>query len=272
MENKQNLHIDHHSSSSLKEKGYHVTDQNLTYTLINKDQLSSAQLEIMFGLMAENYDHVSREMFVNDLSNKHYVGLIKDLDDNIQGFTTYAINPKNSGTSAYNIIFSGDTIIHPQFWGTQIMSKGWSYTIGMMIQSDPGKKWYWYLMSKGHRTYLYLPIFFKEFYPSPHDHTMENCLKQIAHEVSNKLFGNSWKRDLGVIQFEDNHGELNAQMVEATFKKKNSPYISFFLQKNPGFTKGDELVCIVPLYLNNLIRSARDYCAAGMRVDLGSIL
>ncbi|MBP7645103.1 MAG: hypothetical protein KA767_17285, partial [Saprospiraceae bacterium] len=67
------------------------------------------------------------------------------------------------------------------------------------------------------------------------------------------------------------HGALKTEMTEATFKKRNSPYISFFLDRNPGFVNGDELVCIVPLTPENLIRSAREYCDLGLVDDLENV-
>ncbi len=241
-----------------------IKDDILEYTLVRKDELTKTDISTMFEMMISNYSNVTQEMFNNDLSNKQFVGLIHDESKRIRGFTTFVLNPDNCAGPDYHIIFSGDTIIDPLHWGTQILMKGWCHTIGRLISTDKNKKWYWYLLSKGHRTYMYLPLFFKTFYPNPDLSDQQEELSQIADRVSSKFYGTNWKKDLGVIKFEEHHGELNTALAEATYKKSKSPYVSFFLERNPDFYKGDELVCIAPLSPDNLMRTAKEYILKGM--------
>jgi len=241
-----------------------IKDGQLTYRLIAKETLLDIQIEKMFDLMQAHYNHVTHEMFIDDLYNKQYIGLIEDELDNLQGFTTYVVDPKGCSGKTFHTVFSGDTIIHKDYWGSQIMMKGWCHTNGRLVASDPSKPWYWYLMSKGHRTYMYLPLFFKSYYPSLNDSDEDQQLFKIADEVSLFLFGQDWKPHLGVIKFDKPHGELNAELAHHSYKKIKSPHVKFFLEKNPGFAEGDELVCIAQLHPDNLIRSARDYFVQGM--------
>jgi hypothetical protein len=91
-----------------------------------------------------------------------------------------------------------------------------------------------------------------------------DALKLIANEVSLKIFGKYWKADEGVVRFDSSQGELKPEWADATFQKRNSNFIRFFLEKNPGFYKGEELVCIAPISPTNLMRSAKDYILEGM--------
>jgi hypothetical protein len=247
-----------------------IKDGHLTYRLIGKDHLTEVQIKIMYDLMQAHYDHVTPEMFYFDLSNKQYIGLIEDEDESLQGFTTYVIDPKACCGKTYHIIFSGDTIIHRDHWGSQIMMKGWCFTIGRLVASDNSKPWFWYLMSKGHRTYMYLPLFFKSYYPSLIKSEDDEILANIANEVSFCLYGADWKPESGLIKFKEHHGELNTDLAEDSFKKAKSSHVRFFLEKNPDFAKGDELVCIAQLHPDNLIRTARDFFVQGMNhpIDL----
>ena len=240
-----------------------MQDGLLSYFLIEREALTQELIDRMFSLMESNYDFVNKEAFTKDLNNKQYIGLITNELSDVVGFTTFAINPKNTGTADYNIIFSGDTILDPDHWGTQIVSKGWNVSVGLFCKSDPGKKWYWYLMSKGHRTYMYLPLFFESFYPSIVPSEVDEVLRNVADSVSSKLYGAYWQKEQGIIEFPQNQGALKNALVDDSFKKSKSPNIAFFLEKNPGFHKGDELVCITEISAANLKRSMKDYFLMG---------
>ena len=162
-----------------------MKNSKLVYSHICSKNLTQSSIERMYCIMEQNYSSISFPSFKNDLKNKQFIGLLKDIDNQIQGFTTYAINPFGLGNSEYNILFSGDTIISPPYWGSQELAKGWCTTVGGLISGNPEKKWYWFLLSKGHRTYLYLPLFFKKYYKFFIFHfPMIVIQKHIMHRLS----------------------------------------------------------------------------------------
>lgn len=238
--------------------------EELNYTVIHRNKLSEAQGLRMFSLMDQSYNNVSMELFLADLDKKKYIGLIRDPEEKIQGFTTFAVMKMGSRAQKYGIIFSGDTIIAPEHWGTQVLMKGWCETVGSIVAQKRDITWYWYLLSKGHRTYLYLPFFFSTYYPSLNPSKRDKEYMQIADEVSKVLYPTYWKKDQGVIEFTDSHGELVPELAEATFKKSKSSLVQFFLEKNPQFYKGNELVCITEISPENAIRSAKTFIEAGI--------
>ncbi|MBK6265502.1 hypothetical protein JKA74_10675 [Marivirga sp. S37H4] len=237
---------------------------NLQFQLVEVKDIHNVQRKRMFELMHACYNKVEERNFLADLEKKHWAGLISDQDGTVQGFTTFAINPKGVGGEEYHVLFSGDTVIAPEYWGTQIMRDGWCKAVGSIIAADPSKPWYWYLLSKGHRTYMFLPLFFKEYFPSIEKTAVEGKLEKIAAEVSAKLYGHYWKPDEGVIRFDESQGELKQEWIEASYQKKGSSFVQFFLQKNPGFHQGEELVCVAQLHPDNILRSAKMIVLEGM--------
>ena len=231
----------------------------LNYNLKYIHELDAALIERLFVLMDQNYNCVSFKAFTNDLANKQLIGLLKDETGEIQGFTTFAINPCNTGTAEYNILFSGDTIIAPAFWGTQELATGWCKTVGGLIAGSPQKKWYWFLLSKGHRTYMYLPLFFEKYYPA-FDKNVEDDLFPIVNSCADAMYGSSWKPQDGVIRFEESHGELKDEFSKTTKKNK---HIQFFLERNPHFYKGDELTCMADLSVDNFKRFTQNAVLEG---------
>ena len=225
----------------------------LKYKLATTKSINESEIKRMFSLMQENYDFILFENFKKDLIKKNYVGLLVDYNMTIQGFTTYAINPNNYFNKHYNILFSGDTVISENFTGTQELVKGWGKTVGFFIKKYPEKKLLWYLMSKGYKTYLYLPFFFKKYYPALDINRNDMKLKKIANEFSSLIYPDSWNKKLGVIKFNKRLGQIKAKHISKSNFKRNR-HIDFFLKKNPGYVNGDELVCMAEVDIDNLLR------------------
>jgi hypothetical protein len=242
-----------------------MINSKLVYSHICSKNLTQSSIERMYCIMEQNYSSISFPSFKNDLKNKQFIGLLKDIDNQIQGFTTYAINPFGLGNSEYNILFSGDTIISPPYWGSQELAKGWCTTVGGLISGNPEKKWYWFLLSKGHRTYLYLPLFFKKYYPAVNKSEQAD-LFPIINKCANAMYGSNWKPKKKVITFDKSHGELKKIHAETTLKKvKSNVHIDFFLRRNPGFENGDELTCMTELSIDNMKRFTKNNVLEGMK-------
>lgn len=233
----------------------------LNYTLTPVDALSSEERKRMFALFAQSYAATSWERFSEDLSWKQYAGVLRDEEGQIQGFTTIALNP-HSFNADYDILYSGDTIISPEHWGSQELVRGFCRTAGRFL-SARRRRLYWYLISKGHRTYLYLPLFCRRFFPDRRGEDAE--LAKIAADCSRFLFADSWKEELGILQFAQSHGQLTPELARSTLERSGHEDIAFFLEKNPGFERGDELVCVTELSPENLRGIAKRYLIDGMQ-------
>jgi hypothetical protein len=216
--------------------------------------LTEIEVNQMFQRMSENYKDMRREVFLSDLRQKSVVLLLM-AENEIQGFSTFVANPKGCGTSSYNILFSGDTIISPLYWGSTALADGWFKVVASFLAADTSKPWYWFLMSKGHRTYMYLPLFFHQYYPALEAGCHDASLFKIADAVASKLYPAHWRPEVGVIQFPQAAGALSHNLAKGTYARQHNPHVAFFLDRNPSFAQGDELVCICPLHPENLKRS-----------------
>lgn len=244
-----------------------TSSKKLHSSLVSRRFLQPEEVERMFALMRENYEGVSEGTFQDDLSRKQLVLIFRDAQEVIQGFTTLAINPAGCGVQDYSIIFSGDTLISPAHWGTQEMLRGWCRALGSIVAGQPDKAWYWYLISKGHRTYMYLPLFLKEYHPSAIGNPPVRLL-EILDDCSRRMFGDCWHPEEGLIRFPDPAGALKPELAEATFLKKHKPYVRFFLEKNPEFYKGHELACLASLAPDNINARCLPLIREGMATPL----
>jgi hypothetical protein len=242
--------------------------RTLEYRLVRPGSICPEDLDRMYALMNENYDCVGRDSFEADLRKKQLAGLLVDEGQVIQGFSTFSINPGGCGTLQYNVLFSGDTIISQGFRGTQELVRGWCRTVGGILASEPGKPLYWLLISKGDRTYMYLPLFFRRYTPALEECREPGDLRDIADACARKVFGNFWSPERGTLHFPESRGQMKPELIESTWSRKDNPHVGFFLSKNPGFGQGDELVCMAEISPENMRGMAKRYVEMGLESGL----
>ncbi|MCB1308993.1 MAG: hypothetical protein KDK30_12460 [Leptospiraceae bacterium] len=264
-------------------------DSALHYELRALSEIDQALRERMFLLMRENFDAVHRDTFEVDLQSKHLVGLLFDAHRTLQGFTTYALNPTDCGTDEYDILYSGDTIIAPACWGSQELVRGFGHTIGQLLAGGR-RKLYWYLLSMGHRTYMYLVLFFRNFFPAAHSpigfkntssasstsstsfvndqDAEQRQLEAIARRTSGIIFPEEYNPATGIVRFAQPRGQLKSNLARASFQRRNNQHVRFFLERNPGFVHGDELVCLALIHPDNIRSFGRTAVLEGMQTPL----
>lgn len=234
-----------------------MTKTGLVSEVVIVSALSEAEATEMFGLMARHYDAVTEDVFRADLRRKDEVVVLRDCSGRLCGFTTIAWNPCGEHPEG-DVIFSGDTVIAREHWGTQELVKGFCRRAGEWMGRS-GKPLYWFLISKGHRTYRYLPLFAKRFHPHPE--RQELALEALAGQVAGFLFGDAWKVGEGVIRFPRSAGHLRKEIAGAP---ERNVWVDFFMERNPGHADGAELVCMAEMSLGNL----RKFALAAFREGL----
>jgi hypothetical protein len=85
------------------------------------------------------------------------------------------------------------------------------------------------------------------------------------NQLGVRLFAQDYQHGLGVVQFPVSRGQLRSKWAEPPKEVLSRPEVQFFLQKNPGYRHGDELLCLTELCSSNLRPLARRLFEAGMR-------
>src|SRR5258706_70368 len=129
-------------------------------------RLSLSDRRTLYELLERHYEHVSWMQFEADVAEKDAVIVLRDASGLACGFSTQKVMHVTVDGLAVRAIFSGDTIIDPSHWGEQELGRAWCRYVGQVRAADPEPPLYWFLISKGYRTYLYLPVFFKKYYPA----------------------------------------------------------------------------------------------------------
>src|SRR5262249_55164729 len=103
---------------------------------------------------------------------------------------------------------------------------------------------YWLLITSGFRTYRFLPVFWKEFWPR---HDAPNR-PPLLDTLAQARFGARYHE--GIVRFNAPQVLRNG-LKEIPPGRLTDPHILFFAQNNPVHAAGDELVCLCPLTADN---------------------
>jgi hypothetical protein len=219
-------------------------------TLVDKESLTSEQRERMLAILANNFSHVSREQFERDLAEKNAVILIRGSDGKIVGFSTLLLYQAEFQGKAIAVVYSGDTIIEREAWGSSALPRTWIHSVWKLHRERfPELPLYWLLLTSGYRTYRFLSVFWKTFYPNPHTATPAE-MEGLRDELARARFGEKYKD--GVVRLGQ---PLKRELLETPARP--DPHIRFFIERNPGYVDGDELVCLAPLTAENLTAAGK---------------
>lgn len=211
--------------------------------------LDEHQKAAMLNLYLSNYDGSNPTLFLGDLMEKDEV-LLLEWAGQLVGFTTYLIYAIEWQNSSVRIVYSGDTIVDRAHWGQQALAFAWIARIGEIKRQEPQVPFYWFLLVKGHRTFKYMPVFVKSFYP--HWRVERADLKHLAEYLAHQKFGADFHPQTGVVAFAHSRGHLKSNIAEATPEERNKDSVRFFLQRNPHYRLGHELVCLCELEASNM--------------------
>jgi len=227
---------------------------NNTFTIVARVELTPTQTNEMFQLLASHFDGVTRAQFTHDLAEKNWVVLIRR-DTRLVGFSTLLVYESSFDSEPVSVAYSGDTIVAPEAWGTTALARGWITAVNQLRERYSRGKYYWLLLTSGFRTYRFLPVFWREFFPR-HNASTPTDIKRFRDHLAAERFGEQYDSRLGIVRFHHPqrlHGELTVIPAE----RIADPHIAFFITHNPGHAHGDELVCLTELCPENLTAAGR---------------
>ena len=223
---------------------------NLESQIVAANELRPEEAEQMCWLMQAHYEGVTEAQFLADLAAKQWVILLRD-KDRLCGFSTQVLfdHPFDGGT--VKILFSGDTVIEKKYWGSLALPVAWGRLMLSLLAAHPGMNLYWLLTSKGYKTYRFLPVFFREFYPC---HATETPVveKNLLRGVAARRFGTRFDPVAGILRAKPGDQRLRDGIAELDEKRLRDPHVAFFQERNPGHAQGDELVCLARFHPDNL--------------------
>jgi hypothetical protein len=221
--------------------------------LVGREHLKEAEREAMRALLASHFQGVTPERFAADLAEKDWVLLLED-EAGLRGFSTLRIyETQGPGGEPLTVVYSGDTIVEPGSWSTAALPKSWIAAVRALRERHPRGRLLWLLLTSGFRTYRFLPVFWRDFWPR-HDARMTPEIQALRDGLARERFGDLYQG--GIVRFPEPQ-VLREGLDEVPEGRLRDPHVAFFLEANPGWAEGDELVCVTELAEENLTPAGR---------------
>lgn len=226
------------------------------YSIVQEQETLRPEDRLEMFQLFERCFEANPDHFARDLQNKQWIILLRESEsDKLAGFTSLKLFDFEFHGESMIIVYDGDTVIAPEFWGTTMLSKTWIKTVLNLTESD-SRPVYWLLITSGFRTYRFLPVFYQEFYPR-HDQETPIDKRELMDVLARRLFGKDYLKDLGVVRFSDGATPLKDHLAAVDDSRLDDPHINFYIHTNPGHVQGDELVCLTRIADDNYTPAGR---------------
>lgn len=225
--------------------------------IVRREDLAALKRQEMYSLFERHFSGVSYPAFVHDLEDKNWVVLIEDGSGRLHGFSTLKLYESRVSGNPAQVVCSGDTIIDALARRTTALARVWLGAVFRLRSLDPGRPWYWLLICSGFRTYRFMPVFWREFYPR-HDAATPAPAAALMSRLAAERWGSCYSHVDGLVRFPSPQRAREAIALPDAARLAD-PHVAYFVRRNPGHASGDELVCLAEIRVGNLT-------AAGQRV------
>ncbi len=237
--------------------------KTLNSKIIYVIDLTAETVQAMFELYSYYYAGTDVTTFQTDLNNKKWVILLYDGQQQLRGFSTLTLFETLYANKLQRTLYSGDTIVDHQFWGQHELARAWIRFSGEIKAEQPLVPLYWLLIVKGHRTYRYLSAFCHDYYPA-HDKPVPQYTQGLMNQLAQEHFGINYNSSRGIVSFQKPHGHLRESWSQIAKNVKKRAEVQYFLDRNPNYERGDELVCLCELSQENLKPHAQRIFLSGV--------
>jgi hypothetical protein len=237
--------------------------RQLNHEVLDVARVPAAVREEMFWRFTEQYAEVELDIFLRDLAAKRFVLVVREPAGLLVGFSTLAVDAAEAGGERLRYIFSGDTFLDQRYWGDTTLLRQWFRLAGRIRAEDPSTSLYWFLITKGHRTFRILTSFFVDYVPH-RGRRRDGRLEEIRNVLGRQRFGDYFDPRTGLIDFGASRGQLQEDLADADRYARINGNADFFLACNPDYARGVELACIGQFETGNLRKYAARMFAEGL--------
>lgn len=214
------------------------------------ETLTVPERDTMFRLFDAHYLGASRDQFEADLAEKEWALVLRsDRGAAIGGFSTLV----RASADGIEALFSGDTIVDTSLRSSPELARLWARAV-FPLAASLGERVYWFLISSGYKTYRFLPLFFRTYVPSAVAPPADPDLRRTLDLLAARRFGHGYDPATGIVRLV-HPTPLRPGIGGLTAARLSDPHVRFFLERNPGHARGDELACLAEISRRNLTRA-----------------
>lgn len=221
----------------------------LQASVIHPTEILSVEIQRMYHLFSQYYEGHPYEAFKHDLLEKDDVILLKSKKSKeIQGFSTIIKVKITNNGKIYHGMYSGDTVVANDYWGSPALGIMFLKYLWWHKIKKPFSPLYWFLISKGYKTYLLMANNFHTHYPRFEEKT-PTFYQQLMDSFYAKKFKETYSLDKNLMTPVGESCHVKIDVAEIDEELLKIPRVNFFNKMNPDWQTGTELCCIARMTL-----------------------
>ena len=222
--------------------------------VVRRADVDDALRRDMLALMRVCYEGVLPERFASDLDAKQFVILLfVKRTRRLVGFSTLRIARERLDGRVVDLAFSGDTVIHPEYWGTKTLQSAFArFLLGRKLM-HPFRPCLWLLLSGGYKTYLIMVHHLPRSFPN-RGYAPEPSWRRFLDRIAREWFGDHYDPARGIVRFGADHYRVRTGVAPIDTDTARRPDVAYFVERNPGHADGDELVCLAEIRVLDVVR------------------
>ena len=232
--------------------------------ILRRSDLNDVTMAPMYRLFCSQFDNVSMEQFVLDLDEKNWVLLLHNNAGELTGFSSMMVYEASFDNQNITLVYSGDTVVDRSTSGDSALSYYWMGAIDWLRRRYKKDRFYWFLLVSGYRTYRFLPVYSRLFYPR-FDEPTPNDIQALMHSMACKRFNSQYDANTGIVRL-NAPSVLKGEYSGIPEHRLSDPHIAYFAERNPGHERGDELVCFCELSEAKLTRLGQRMWRKGQKL------
>lgn len=217
---------------------------NLKAQVLKIEDVSATDRETMFLLMEAHYENMKRDTFLHDFASKDFCVTLRDEAGILRGFSTQKLLTVTMEGAPVRGVFSGDTIIHRDYWGSPALFTAFARHFFRYAEEVGGL--YWFLICKGYKTYRILPTFWAEFYPR-WDRETPAWERAVIDAYASRLYPQDYNPATGVVEYRAVKDRLKPGVADVRERQIKNRDTAWFVEANPGWRDGNDLCCLARL-------------------------
>lgn len=231
---------------------------------VKRSALSDAIKEEMYRLFCSQFENVSMQQFVADLDEKNWVLLLHNKTGDLIAFSSMHVYETCIDNRNVTLVYSGDTTVDSSTWSDSALSYNVMGAFSWLQRHYNTEHLYWFLLVSGYRTYRLLPVFSQFFYPRFDEPTPDN-VRSLMDAMAGERFGKNYDPTTGIVHL-DAPAILKDGYKDIPLNRLTDPNIAYFVERNPGHLRGDELLCFAELSESKLTRLGKRMWQKGQKL------
>lgn len=229
---------------------------SLACSVVGVPDLLDTDRAQLLALMRGHFDQVDAAQFYRDLDEKPSVVLVREAaSSRICGFSTITYFDMVVAGELVGAVFAGDTVIEPQYWGHSAWVYAWARHSFEIARHASATHVYLLLLTSTHRSYRFMPGFFQTFYPRP-DVAIPKDVQARLDALTLRKFPTEYDAARGIVAL---HKPTPVRPERNLYGSAPGDTVEdrFFVDRNPGYLRGDYLACIAEFTWENLTALGR---------------